>query len=273
MCEFDTLTTAELLRTTFAAQREAYQQHPERAALERVRDLIRGEVLAVLGVYERERGQWWMPGEGQSMKRVSTTATIVARRVAARLSMGDFRVRVATQDSPDVTEVLVLRVDEVFWAMTKMFYLGDASRRRIMAELNAHPGWKLTWVIQRLTAVGALVSDHPGNRNAACEFGGAWHHWGTAPGLELMLLRRDGSGFLDFSNGERRKFDALPIADQLPRVIPTLDVLQSWGDDDRFNYVWSEAVEKTAEEYHRNRTNTLTANVGMLIEKGESTHE
>ena len=273
MCEFDTLTTAELLRTTFAAQREAYQQHPERAALERVRDLIRGEVLAVLGVYERERGQWYMPGEGQSMKRVSTTATVVARRVAARLSMGDFRVGVAPLDRPGLTEVLVLRVDEVFWAMTKMFYLGDASRRRIMAELNAHPGWKLTWVIQRLTAVGALVSDHPGNRNAACEFGGSWHHWGTAPGLELMLLRRDGSGFLDFSNGERRKFDALPIADQLPRVIPTLDVLQSWGDDDRFNYVWSEAVEKTAEEYHRNRSNPLTVDRGMLIEKGESTHE
>ena len=273
MCEFDTLTTAELLRATFAAQREAYQQHPERAALERVRDLIRGEVLAVLGVYERERGQWYMPGEGQSMKRVSTTATVVARRVAARLSMGDFRVGVAPLDRPGLTEVLVLRVDEVFWAMTKMFYLGDASRRRIMAELNAHPGWKLTWVIQRLTAVGALVSDHPGNRNAACEFGGAWHHWGTAPGLELMLLRRDGSGFLDFSNGERRKFDALPIADQLPRVIPTLDVLQSWGDDDRFNYVWSEAVEKTAEEYHRNRSNPLTVDRGMLIEKGESTHE
>ena len=273
MCEFDTLTTAELLRATFAAQREAYQQHPERAALERVRDLIRGEVLAVLGVYERERGQWYMPGEGQSMKRVSTTATVVARRVAARLSMGDFRVGVAPLDRPGLTEVLVLRVDEVFWAMTKMFYLGDASRRRIMAELNAHPGWKLTWVIQRLTAVGALVSDHPGNRNTACEFGGSWHHWGTAPGLELMLLRRDGSGFLDFSNGERRKFDALPIADQLPRVIPTLDVLQSWGDDDRFNYVWSEAVEKTAEEYHRNRSNPLTVDRGMLIEKGESTHE
>ena len=273
MCEFDTVTTAELLRATFAAQREAYQQHPERAALERVRDLIRGEVLAVLGVYERERGQWYMPGEGQSMKRVSTTATVVARRVAARLSMGDFRVGVAPLDRPGLTEVLVLRVDEVFWAMTKMFYLGDASRRRIMAELNAHPGWKLTWVIQRLTAVGALVSDHPGNRNAACEFGGAWHHWGTAPGLELMLLRRDGSGFLEFSNGERRKFDALPIADQLPRVFPTLDVLQSWGDDDRFNYVWSEAVEKTAEEYHRKRSNRSTVDGGMLIEKGESTHE
>ncbi len=270
MCEFDTLTTAELLRATFAAQREAYQQHPERAALERVRDLIRGEVLAVLGVYERERGQWYMPGEGESMKRVSRAATIVARRVAARLSMGDFRVRVAPQDRPDVTESLVLRVDEVFWAMNKMFYLGDASRRRIMAELNAHPGWKLTWVIQRLTAVGALVSE---KRNAACEFGGSWHHWGTAPGLELMLLRRDGSGFLDFSNGERKSFDALPIADQLPQIIPTSDVLQSWGDDDRFNYVWSDAVEKTAEEYHRNRANRLDSNSGGLPEKEDLEHE
>ena len=270
MCEFDTLTTAELLRATFAAQREAYQQHPERAALERVRDLIRGEVLAVLGVYERERGQWYMPGEGESMKRVSRAATIVARRVAARLSMGDFRVRVAPQDRPDVTESLVLRVDEVFWAMNKMFYLGDASRRRIMAELNAHPGWKLTWVIRRLTAVGALVSE---KRNAACEFGGSWHHWGTAPGLELMLLRRDGSGFLDFSNGERKQFDALPIADQLPRIIPTSDVRQSWGDDDRFNYVWSEAVEKTAEEYHRNRANRLDSNSGALAEKEDLEHE
>ena len=270
MCEFDTLTTAELLRATFAAQREAYQQHPERAALERVRDLIRGEVLAVLGVYERERGQWYMPDEGESMKRVSRAATIVARRVAARLSMGDFRVRVAPQDRPDVTESLVLRVDEVFWAMTKMFFLGDASRRRIMAELNAHPGWKLTWVIRRLTAVGALVSE---KRIAACEFGGSWHHWGTAPGLELMLLRRDGSGFLDFSNGERKQFDALPIADQLPRIIPTSDVLQSWGDDDRFNYVWSEAVEKTAEEYHRNRANRLDSNSGALAEKEDLEHE
>jgi len=270
MCEFDTLTTAELLHATFAAQREAYQQHPERAALERVRDLIRGEVLAVLGVYERERGQWYMPDEGESMKRVSRAATIVARRVAARLSMGDFRVRVAPQDRPDVTESLVLRVDEVFWAMNKMFYLGDASRRRIMAELNAHPGWKLTWVIRRLTAVGALVSE---KRNAACEFGGSWHHWGTAPGLELMLLRRDGSGFLDFSNGERKQFDALPIADQLPRIIPTSDVRQSWGDDDRFNYVWSEAVEKTAEEYHRNRANRLDSNSGALAEKEDLEHE
>ena len=270
MCEFDSLTIDELLAATFAAQREAYQQHPERAALERVRDLIRGEVLAVLGVYERERGQWYMPGEGESMKRVSRAATIVARRVAARLSMGDFRVRVAPQDRPDVTESLVLRVDEVFWAMTKMFFLGDASRRRIMAELNAHPGWKLTWVIRRLTAIGALVSE---KRNAACEFGGSWHHWGTAPGLELMLLRRDGSGFLDFSNGERKQFDALPIADQLPQIIPTSDVRQSWGDDDRFNYVWSEAVEKTAEEYHRNRANRLDSNSGALAEKEDLEHE
>lgn len=273
MCEFDTLPTAELLHATFAAQREAFQQHPERAALERVRDLIRAEVLAVLGVYEREREYWRMPDYGKSMEYVNRAATIVARRVAARLSMGDFRVRVAPQDSPDVTESLVLRVDEVFWAMNKMFYLGNASLRWFMAELNAHPGWKLTWVIQRLTAVGALVSDVPGNRNAACEFGGSWHHWGTAPGLELMLLRRDGSGFLDFSNGERRKFDALPIADQLPQIIPTSDVLRSWGDGDSFNYVWSEAVEKTAEEYHRNRTSQSTVNSGILVEKEERVHE
>jgi hypothetical protein len=88
-----------------------------------------------------------------------------------------------------------------------------------------------------------------------------------------MLLRRDGSGFLDFSNGERKKFDALPIADQLPRVIPSLDVLQSWGDDDRFNYVWSEAVEKTAEEYHRNRANQLNSNSGLLAKKENLEHE
>ena len=41
MCEFDSLTIDELLAATFAAQREAYQQHPELARLESVRDLIR----------------------------------------------------------------------------------------------------------------------------------------------------------------------------------------------------------------------------------------
>ena len=253
MCEFDTLTTQELLHATFAAQREAYKRYPEPLRLERLSDLIRSEMLTVLGVYARERQQWSNPGdvidEDESIERMSTAAAIVGSRVAAQLANGEIEVKVVSANRPDLTEVLVLRVDEVFSAMNRMFPQGPAPERILMGELTAHPGWDQGWVVRRLTAVGALVSDPAANRNTACEFGGSWSGWGTAPGLELMLLRRDGSGFLDFSNGERQHFGALPPGEHLARGLYAPDTPTS--DDDhylKFDY-WLELDDKASQKY------------------------
>ena len=256
MCEFDFLTNEELLTKTFAAQREAYDRHVDREKLDFVRDLIRKELLNVFGVFERERRKWHKneePGEDRSFEAMSERATVVANRVVRRLAVGDTTHALPSAAQREIEDVLVLRVDEAFAAMNRMFPLGNAPHRRQMAEVVLRPGWPLGWLVRRLTASGALVGRNHKDY-AACEFNGSWSGWGTAPGLELVTFFRDGSGFLAFRSGERRHFDAVESDDQLsygpygPEAYAPL----GGGQEMEFDF-WLELDEKAGEEYWRNR--------------------
>ncbi|MFM8915724.1 MAG: hypothetical protein ACKOFY_05650, partial [Candidatus Limnocylindrus sp.] len=88
--ELENVPTEVLLRATFAAQREAYDRHPDRGKLDLIRDLIRKEVLDVFGVYERERRRWNKgeePGRDRSFEAMSERATAVANRVVRKLAI------------------------------------------------------------------------------------------------------------------------------------------------------------------------------------------
>ena len=262
MCEFDTLTTAELLRATFAAQREAYQQHPELARLESVRDLIRRELLSVFGVYERERRKWHKdeePGRERSFEAMSERATAVASRVVRKLAVDSTAHALESGARRALEDVLVLRVDEAFAAMNRMFPSGNAPHRQQMAEVTSHPGWPQGWLVRRLTASGALIGRNHKDY-AACEFNGSWSGWGTAPDLDLVVLKRDGSGFLLFRGGERRHFEALEGDDQLTHgpYGPEAYAPLGGGQEMEFDF-WLELDEKAGEEYWSNRANTNDA--------------
>ncbi len=262
MCEFDTLTTAELLRATFAAQREAYQQHPELARLESVRDLIRKELLNVFGVFERERREWHKdeePGEERSFETMSERATAVASRVVRKLAVDDTTHALASAAQRALKDVLVLRVDEAFAAMNRMFPNGNAPHRQQMAEVTSHPSWPQGWLVRRLTASGALIGRNHKDY-AACEFNGSWSGWGTAPGLDLVVLKRDGSGFLLFRGGERRHFEALEGDDQLSHgpYGPEAYAPLGGGQEMEFDF-WLELDEKAGEKYWSNRANSNDA--------------
>ena len=262
MCEFDTLTTAELLRATFAAQREAYQQHPELARLESVRDLIRKELLSVFGVYERERRKWHKdeePGRERSFKAMSERATAVASRVVRKLAVDDETHTLDSAAQRALEDVLVLRVDEAFAAMNRMFPSGNAPHRQQMAEVTSHPGWPQGWLVRRLTASGALIGRNHKDY-AACEFNGSWSGWGTAPDLDLVVLKRDGSGFLLFRGGERRHFEALEGDDQLTHgpYGPEAYAPLGGGQEMEFDF-WLELDEKAGEKYWSNRANSNDA--------------
>ena len=271
MCEFDSLTIDELLAATFAAQREAYQQHPELARLESVRDLIRKELLNVFGAYERERRKWHKdeePGEERSFEAMSERATAVASRVVRKLAVDETTHTLASAAQRALNDVLVLRVDEAYAAMNRMFPLGNAPTRRMMAEVTSHPGWPQGWLVGRLTASGALIGrrheDHSGG-----EFNGSWSGWGTAPGLELVVLKRDGSGFLVFRSGERRHFDAGESADQLsygpygPEAYAPL----RGGQKMEFDY-WLTLDEEASKKYWSNRANSNDASHQGLNNEG-----
>ena len=262
MCEFDSLTIDELLAATFAAQREAYQQHPELARLESVRDLIRRELLSVFGVYERERRKWHKgeePGRERSFKAMSERATAVASRVVRKLAVDDETHTLDSAAQRALEDVLVLRVDEAFAAMNRMFPSGNAPHRQQMAEVTSHPGWPQGWLVRRLTASGALIGRNHKDY-AACEFNGSWSGWGTAPDLDLVVLKRDGSGFLLFRGGERRHFEALEGDDQLTHgpYGPEAYAPRGGGQEMEFDF-WLELDEKAGEKYWSNRANSNDA--------------
>jgi len=271
MCELDSFTTEELLAKTFAAQREAYQSHPDQENLDLMRDLIRREILNVFGVFERERREWRKdeePGRERSFEAMSVRATAVASRVVRKLAVDGTAHALASGARRALEDVLVLRVDEAYAAMNRMFPLGNAPHRQIMAEVTSHPGWPQGWLVGRLTASGALIGrrheDHSGG-----EFNGSWSGWGTAPGLALVVLKRDGSGFLLFRGGERRHFDAGESADQLsygpygPEAYAPL----GGGQEMEFDF-WLELDEKAGEKYWSNRANSDDASHQGLKNEG-----
>ena len=259
MCELDFFTTEELLAKTFAAQREAYDGHLDRETLDFVRDLIRREILNVFGVFERERRKWHKdeePGRERSFEAMSERATAVASRVVRKLAVDDTTHALASEVRCALNDVLVLRVDEAYAAMNRMFPHGNAPHRQQMAEVTSHPGWPQGWLVRRLTASGALIGRNHKDY-AACEFNGSWSGWGTAPGLALVVLKRDGSGFLVFRGGERRHFDAGESDDQLTHgpYGPEAYAPHRGGQEMEFDF-WLELDEKAGEKYWSNRANS-----------------
>jgi hypothetical protein len=105
------------------------------------------------------------------------------------------------------------------------------------------------------------------------EFGGRWGTYDTAPDLELVVLRRDGSGFLEFRSGERRSFTeaAHPF-----RVNPFLrksdDVAQVRDPFFDFDY-WLELDDWCAEKYWRNRAEQVKVSDEVAAEKEELVNE
>jgi hypothetical protein len=271
MCELDFFTTEELLAKTFAAQREAYQSHPDQENLDHMRDLIRRELLSVFGVYERERRKWHKdeePGRERSFEAMSERATAVASRVVRKLAVDDTTHALASEVRCALNDVLVLRVDEAYAAMNRMFPLGNAPHRQMMAEVTSHPGWPQGWLVRRLTASGALIGRRHEDYSGG-EFNGSWSGWGTAPGLELVVFKRDGSGFLVFRGGERRHFDAGDSADQLSNgpYGPEAYAPLGGGQEMEFDF-WLELDEKAGEKYWSNRANSNDASPQGLNNEG-----
>ena len=255
--ELENVPTETLRRATFAAQREAYQEHPELPMLVGLRDLIRKELLGVFGAYERERRKWHKGeehDEERSFEAMSERATAVASRVVRKLAIDDSVHTLASSAPSALDDVLVLRVDEAFAAMNRMFPHGNAPHRQLMAEVTSHPGWPQGWLVRRLTASGALIGRNHKDY-AACEFNGSWSGWGTAPELELVVLKRDGSGLLLFRGGERRHFFADDPDDQLTHgpYGPEAYAPLGGGQEMEFDY-WLELDEKAGEKYWSNRS-------------------
>ena len=220
MCEYHDIPSAQLLKRSFAASCEAFAASPDRKRFERVRELAHREMLEGLGMHERvNRAPNTESTMLDSRWEADEFQVFVLNRIASRIAVRLQEAAVTNEEVlslPDPSEVLVLRVDEVFSAMNKMFPQGDTVRRRLEAEAAAHPGWPQEWIASRLTAVGALVPSKGKEPDPRLEFSGSWSGWGTAPGLELVVIERDGSGFLDFGAEGRQHFPALPEPAQRP---------------------------------------------------------
>ena len=270
--------TEVLLGATFAAQREAHSAATNQEDLDLLARLIQSEVLAVSGVYERLRRFWnfahrWASEEYRT-SQARQEATIVAKRVAIRFAaeMTARSTRGLTELDPN--EVLVLRVDEVF-AHANKWHGGDPapSYRRLLSELVSHPGWDQDSLFSRLIKVGALVKPICNDEHPVAEFGGRWGTYDTAPELELVVLKRDGSGFLEFKSGERRTFtEAAHPFRANPFLSASGDVAEARDPFFDFDY-WLELDDWCAEKYWRNRAEQVKVSDEVAAEKEELANE
>jgi hypothetical protein len=276
--DLEKVPTEVLLRATFAAQREAHDAAANQEELDLLARLIQSEVLAVSGVYERERRHWnykekWASKEYRT-SQAHQEATIVAKRVAIRFAAEMAARSTQGMTELDPNEVLVLRVDEVFANENKWHGADPApSYRRLLSELVSHPGWNQNALFHRLIEVGALVKPIYDDERPLAEFGGRWGTHDTAPDLELVVLRRDGSGFLEFRSGERRTFaEAAHPFRANPFLSASGDVAQARDPFFDFDY-WLELDDWCAEKYRRNRTELVRVTDEIAAEQEEPTHE
>ena len=276
--ELEKVPTEVLLGATFAAQREAHSAATNQEDLDLLARLIQSEMLAVSGVYERLRRFWnfqekWASEEYRT-SQARQEATIVAKRVAIRFAaeMTARSTRGLTELDPN--EVLVLRVDEVF-AHANKWHGGDPapSYRRLLSELVSHPGWDQDSLFSRLVKVGALVKPICNDEHPVAEFGGRWGTYDTAPELELVVLKRDGSGFLEFKSGERRTFtEAAHPFRANPFMSASGDVAEAPDPYFDFDY-WLELDDWCAEKYWRNRAEQVKVSDEVAAEKEELANE
>ncbi len=192
---------------SFREQQESRAKHPNYEALSQLESLIAEELVQVLGAYFRsdEMGIFTKRSVEEPAILAREIGSSVGKSVAGILGINPQWPTDTTSEVPHRREVLVLRSDEVKRVAQLDWYMLAAYFSRLSEERAERPGWEWRWLHTRLKSIGAYAGIGP---NAA-----------TAPNLKFVLVRKDGSGFIQLLDGETKEFMPLEQKEWLPQVV------------------------------------------------------
>ena len=167
--------------------------------------LINERIIDVIGTYCNDK---WKP---LTTRLVNEDATTLASEIAIAVSSGVAAALSKDEKWPTACSAptrpneIVLSADQVASVINCFWYINAAQFTQLERERNWFPGWKYDWVLNRVRATGACVND----KN---KFNGMR----VADQLDFVLIRHDGSGVTNFSDGRVVLTPALPVKDQCP---------------------------------------------------------
>jgi len=197
------------LRKSFEVQEELLEKHHAKASLVTISELVKEEIIQILGAYLREG---W--DRNEVISRIKEEPGLLAEEIGSRVGKTVAGVLAAGNDWPNSvsqeyhrrTEV-VLTVKEIFHVLNRMHWMNAAAHARQASERAMYPGWDHRWLWERLRAAGCYV---PGQH---------WTGKVADPSLSHVIVRRDGSITKVGLDNSVTEVGPVPAEQQLPPLV------------------------------------------------------
>jgi hypothetical protein len=197
------------LRKSFEVQEELLERHHAKASLLTVSELVKEEIVQILGAYLR--GGW---DRNEVISRINEEPGILAEEIGSRvgktvagiLAAGDDWPNSVSQDYHRRTEV-ALTVKEIQKILHCMHWINAAAYSRRANERSMYPGWDHRWLWERLRATDCYV---PGKH---------WTGKVADPSLSHVIVRRDGSVTKVGLDNSVTEVGPVPAEQQLPPLV------------------------------------------------------
>lgn len=198
-------------RRSFKVQEELLEAHPSKGALLAISELVREEIIQILGAYLREG---W--DRGEVISRINEEPGILAREIGLRVGTTVAGILAADEEWPNTVSHVYHRRNEVALVSAEiqsvlhcMHWMNAAAHSRRAFERSKRPGWDHHWLFDRLRAAGCYVSAHQ-------------KHWSGAvvdPSISYVIVRRDGSVTKVGVDDSIVEFGPLPVEDRLEPIV------------------------------------------------------
>lgn len=199
-----------LRRESHRVQQELLDTHPQREALKDVQQVVFEQIVAVLDFYFgwAEKFTSRIRSEPGSLAR-EMAATVAFKSAGILATSSKWPARPA-HGYPNQQQQIVLRRDELKQHAHYSWYMRGAQIEQRRSQREQRPSWGWSWVLSRLREIGVYVEDR------------SVFNWiGIAPGIEMVALRRNGSGSVYYTDGRTAEFPPADPKAWLPDPITT----------------------------------------------------
>lgn len=173
---------ADRLRS-YVVQQQLLEKHEAKAALLTISDLVKEEIIQILGAYLRKGFD-----HDEMIRRIDEEPGILAQEIGSRVGNTVAGILAASDGWPNSVDAghhrrseLVLTASEISHVVHLMHWMNAAFFARKSAEREKRPGWDNHWLWERLKAANCYVS------------GQHWSGWVADPAISHVIVRRDGS--------------------------------------------------------------------------------
>jgi len=194
---------------SYEVQQELLKKHQAKASLVTISELVKEEIIQILGAYLREG---W--DRNEVISRIKEEPGLLAEEIGSRVGKTVAGVLAAGNDWPNSVSQEYHRRTEVAFTVKEiqeilhcMHWMNAAAFSRQANERSMYPGWDHRWLCERLRAADCYV---PGRH---------WTGKVADPSLSHVIVRRDGSVTKVGLDNSVTEVGPVPAEQQLPPLV------------------------------------------------------